>query len=915
MRHFSHYLLLSHIVHDWARFRQQGLTPLAYTQDIAEELLATYKNVPGFESSRAKVHAYSDAMLMYMFEGGVISEEQVVRMKSAWAMYVPMSRIQAEIENRLMAGRGTAIAKQSQPDALKGRHSRSTGTIIDPLESLMKNTFDMVAKVENNRAAQALRRAALRAGMVSLESKAVKLEGGGAMGGADPRTVQGRGDIWESVTDQDFQFGPGAILSKVKPPLQADTINLEQVEQEIKAIFMLSMIQLGNEADASTSGLPATTPLQKKQAVKLLSGLDLNELVTVFSPARFVSDKEQLIAITENGKKEWYKVPDENLYNALVGPPAQWQNIVVRMAASVSRLLRATAVSTLEFGVRNPLRDTVQAFVASRYGFIPVVDTIRGLFDVLGDTEMHQLFMNSMAGGHSLVSADRNYLREEMRRMGLGADRTLGRGLKQYRQMSRDDRKQFRRSIPATGIDALRAMQEALENASRVGEFRRGLAVEGRSVEGLSRAAFSAAEVTVNFRRGGQAALQWNQVQAFFNAGIQGQVRLAQVFKRDPVGFMLRGGLLSTMTMAILAMNWEDEDYWELPLWDRMAHWHIRRGTDVHGLADWIRIPKPWTLGDIFANIPQAAMEFWGDSKIAEGTLGKRGERGGNREAFSNVFPGIVGVQDRRWKESIWNLLAAITPSVLMPLVEAAAGYDAFLDRDIVPRHLEGTDPEFQAHPYTSLVARRIARWTNFIPAATVDKLISGYTAGIGRDAVRLVDTGLRTITPESFPSLPRGGPAQAPGLRALYTTQFTTGGSGSIETYYRLRDRGERAMQDFVRAKNRGDEAAAERRMEEFEANNPDAFALMNKIQAAESDMRDLRGVMNDVMGSMELDADIKARMRKTITGATTDRARKALGLSAIYGNLYSRRQWSRGEIPNAIWDDFDTVVLRATR
>ena len=121
--------------------------------------------------------------------------------------------------------------------------------------------------------------------------------------------------------------------------------------------------------------------------------------------------------------------------------------------------------------------------------------------------------------------------------------------------------------------------------------------------------------------------------------------------------------------------------------------------------------------------------------------------------------------------------------------------------------------------------------------------------------------------------------------------------------------------MQDFVRAKNRGDEAAAERRMEEFEANNPDAFALMNKIQAAESDMRDLRGVMNDVMGSMELDADIKARMRKTITGATTDRARKALGLSAIYGNLYSRRQWSRGEIPKAIWDDFDTVVLRATR
>ena len=57
----------------------------------------------------------------------------------------------------------------------------------------------------------------------------------------------------------------------------------------------------------------------------------------------------------------------------------------------------------------------MSAFIYSKYGFLPGVDTIKGLFHVIGKDDLYYKAMSSGALQSSLVSMDRDYLQGNLR--------------------------------------------------------------------------------------------------------------------------------------------------------------------------------------------------------------------------------------------------------------------------------------------------------------------------------------------------------------------------------------------------------------------------------------------------------------------------------------------------------------------
>lgn len=130
-------------------------------------------------------------------------------------------------------------------------------------------------------------------------------------------------------------------------------------------------------------------------------------------------------------------------------------------------MLRVGATINPEFMSRNPIRDAWTAYVYSKYGFIPGVNTARKLFHVLKNDDLYWKW--KAAGGlhGAMVSLDRNYLQGSIRKI---AERSL---------------KDKSLNILKHPIEALAALSEFGEEATRVSEFAKGVKKEGLTREGF----------------------------------------------------------------------------------------------------------------------------------------------------------------------------------------------------------------------------------------------------------------------------------------------------------------------------------------------------------------------------------------------------------------------------------------------
>jgi hypothetical protein len=754
--------------------------------------LDTYNGRPEFVKAAEALQTYNNALLDYVRKSGLISEESLARIKELNQDYVPFYRlIEGEGTGGGVAGTQRFANLGSPVKRLKG----SAREIIDPLESIVKNTYAMVNAAERNQVGRTLVRLA---------------ETGEGMGKYVERVP--RDKIPVTVKDQELQN----VLRRYGRIKQTESFQTSKKEftreigaggetvptggraQQLVEGKVLEALKARGFSEGESQQYIARLKSAKSEAVvnsiieKIVSEqtirtvtkeleLDLPpEVVAAFRPNPKIPGMDNILSVRTNGKAELYQVhPD--LYNAMLNLDQGSQNLLIKILSLPARALRlgATTLSP-EFAVRNPLRDQWTAAMYSKYGVInlPGGDLIRGLLHVIKGDDLYQAWKAGGGEGSMFVSLDRRNLQKTLN------------------DVIRSGKIKGAANIIRHPIESLRMFSELGEAVTRVGEFSKAIEKEGGlSKENILRAAYGAREITLDFARMGAAMKTSgaNQIVAFLNANLQGLDKMTRFARENPGLFMARGVATITLPSLLLYLaNKDDPRYQEQPRWQKDLFWIIPTGSMT--TAQWERmtpeekakfnrehtiwrIPKPFELGILFGTLPERVWD-WIDTNDPE-TL-----KDFARSAFGS-FPNPI-------------------PTATLPLIENMANWSIFRERPIVSRGKEFVEKSEQYGPYTSETAKKVGKFFNYSPAK-IENLVQGYTAGLGRGALTMSDylAGFTTKTKPPAKTL-----ADVPVLRA-FVARSPSGSSESVEKFFKRLQEAETARNTFLSLKRekRGDE------------------------------------------------------------------------------------------------------------
>lgn len=618
-KEFSAYLVA---LHDLDLHKNKQKATFDYTEDAA--VLGKHAGNERFQKAAVAIYKYQDYMLQMLVKEGMLTAKAYHTMRKMYPHYIPFFRDMSDAGMQSFLSGGKGFVDVSSPVK---RFKGSTRDIIDPLESIVKNTFQFYNAVERNHV----------------------------------------GRTFAKLADKN---GVGQIVERVN----------------------------GNKAATDNT-----------------------------------------FNVWENGEKVTYETTPELIQTMRMLDKDQ-SNMVAKILSYPANWLRAGATLSPEFILRNPVRDMIGASIYSKHGFIPVVDTFKGLSLFLKKGELYWEYMKSGAAHAAMVSLDRDYLGGQLRDI-----------------MSRESKAT---KLIKNPIEVLRAMSEATEMATRLAEFdnaRKGYTGIGNRLFGKDRkpltareAALESRDITLDFSRRGSHTKKANQVIAFFNATIQGADKMARAFKEDPRGMTVKTMLYITLPSILLwYMNKDDERYQELPQWEKDTFWIIP------GKENMYRVPKPFEAGVLFGTSFERMLQYFDDAK-------------NNRKGV-----GFKGFGDR----VIDSLAPSFMPTAMIPVVEAMTNYSLFRQRNIIPQSQENLPAHLQYGANTSEVAKFVGDKINVSPYI-IDNTIRGYGGGLAGLGLSGIDAA--TGAKENNASKKW---YEAPGLRGFTAAPYQS--SNSVQRVY----------------------------------------------------------------------------------------------------------------------------------
>ena len=586
--------------------------------------------------------------------------------------------------------------------------------------------------------------------------------------------------------DENKQGGSGKTLADLWNPvkrMKGSTRDIvDPLESITKNIFTFVNIAernrvgqaLADQADSSEGSAPwvervppkmqpAQVPLASIKKALEAAGVDVKAIdpkafesvATIFNPVLKGSPQENIVSVFRKGKRELYQI-DNTLYRAMQSLDAENSNLVVQILSKPAKALRTGATSlSPDFLSRNPMRDVFTAIMQSENGF-RVIDVFHGLFEAIHGRNDPNSFRSEWqrAGGEqaAMVSMDRTTLQKNVKDLLASPMQTAVRH----------------------PIEALRIFSEYGEMATRLGEYR----LARQKGKTPAQAALDSRNVTVDFARVGASTRALNLIVAFWNASAQGTDRMVQTHRDHPKRTLIRGVVgLTLPSMILYGLNHDDEEWNELPRWQRDFFWMVpTRGTPMYEHTKFIPIPKPFLWGVLYASAPERIMD-WMKTKDA------------------SAFDGL----GKSFKETS---LPGFIPTAILPFMEWWANKSMFTGRPVVPQHLENLPEQYQANSWTSEFSKGMAKMLAEVGVKVspikLDQAIFGVTAGAGRTVLKLTDPLLR---PSDAPAKPTGSMADVPGLRA-FAVRSPTGSAESLQKFYAQLEELDKkhAAQDFAR-------------------------------------------------------------------------------------------------------------------
>ena len=622
---------------------------------------------------------YQNNLLKYLRDSGIINEKTFNVMLEANKDYVPFFRVLED------AGKDGSISK-SVANPLK-RFKGSDKVIVDPIESIYKNTLHFVTLVERNRS-----------------------------------LVE-----FVKMVEQTKAIDPTAFkdVSKSKPKMTKTKITLEELENVVPDISKIDKTALEN--------------------------------FEVFRRNQQQLGKTE-VAVFRDGKREVWDLGSD-LSRSWKYSTDVSQRLVSSIISLPTRTLRAGATLAPEFFLRNAMRDTMSATVFSRNGFVLGLDTARGMltqiyskFGKEKESKIYQDWLKSGGPQSSYVAFDKSYFSNNI------AKELTSRPVYNYVK---------------DPLQALRIMTEFFENATRLGEFQK--AYNNATKKGLShkqaveRGGFESRNISLDFQRMGAKMAAVNSVVAFFNARVQGYLKLYETFSNAETrskALYTVGASITLPSILLWIANHDDERYKELPQWQKDLFWIVITGEGKDSIA-W-RIPKPFELGYVFGTLPERLLDF---VQTKDPTAIKKFI---NTLAFDNATSLIP------------------VPDIAKPVIEAFSNRSLFTKQPIVPRSLEGLLPEYQYTEYTSetskilgkLIRQISGEYSGVSSPVRIESTINNWTGTLGRTFTSVLDKALISSGVIDDPIKPEQTLADIPVIRA-FVVRNPSASSEYITTFY----------------------------------------------------------------------------------------------------------------------------------
>ena len=459
---------------------------------------------------------------------------------------------------------------------------------------------------------------------------------------------------------------------------------------------------------------------------------------------------EKIVTVYFDGKPRYYEVSPDLFEMWTKGIAPYTAGLITKILRMPAKTLRAGAILNPRFIQKNVVRDTWGSWLFTKYGKSikdPVglfMDTIYSPFEMLAASAMKRTlyieWMKSGGGMSTMQSLDRNAVAKKLEE--------VRNGYKPYQV-----------------IKWLRQVAEISEEANRLSEFGKALAVEQKSRLGSEIAAFAARDLSIDFAKIGLQTKALNQIIPFFNATIQGGDKLIRTMMnpKDRKNFILRViGFIVIPSLILAWLNKDDERVKEFYEEEKDFNFITFIGDTA------IKIPVPFETGVLSHGLAQRMFNYFmkNDPEAFEGFMGS---------ILSAMSPNFI-------------------PAIANPFIEANANKNFFTGAPIIPRNQEELISKYQYKRGTSSTARLLGRAMTYMlgqdtrsKAASpeiIDHFINSWTGGLGRLMINISDASFEAAGLSDKIPGPQQTITEKLGLNA-FSSRYPRASTRSIEKFY----------------------------------------------------------------------------------------------------------------------------------
>jgi hypothetical protein len=775
----------------------------------AEKVVAEHK--AQYEVAAKEMTEFSDGVIDYVTDAGLLSKEQNARFKESGKDYVPFKRLMDPAES---GATGKGRGKGGSLKAYKG----SEGGIQDPVISTVENTIELVRMAEVNRAKRAL---------VALAAE---------------------------VPGQE-------IIKRVPDRLQAIEVKASEIIGHLEDSGAITTIKSIRE-DLKSKGLAVSDEAVLK-AFEQQQGI--TETSTITDLTIFRKQQTDLapnqFAVYKDGKRTVYETSlDIAEAVARLDGDRTSTHLLFKVLNGITTVKKIGITFTPDFIARNAFRDWLTGNVFSE-GKITPLDVLSGMgvawekgdrywnwvksggangaFLELNDAYIKkdiyklQRETNFMNGVRNLVEKPIDFLRlaAEISEQGVRIAefekvRKKGGSYIEAGYASRQVTIDFQRRGSSAKLAAL-SSATAFLNVSIQGLDRTVQAVKDNPKAVITK---SVASITV------PSMLLWwaNHDDDRYKETPQWE---RDVFWVIPTDNWKKADPSEAAGLPVKTMKDANGNDVEAP-WDRQNYVRtLPDGTVEINNGIVYRLPKPPVLGQVFGSLMERSLTAYFDQ---------------DPEAF------------REFDKSMLDMISLnVVPDAITPVIEQKFNKSLFTGQSIIPEHLVGISGEYQAQPYTSETAKTLGKMvakvdkdSGFASPLILDNYIRSWGGALGQYAVQIADKALvkTGVAPDNV--APTATLSDIPFIKA-FVVRYPRAGSESVNQFYENYEKSQKVINTIKFLAKEGDFASMDKELN-LKANQDKLVSLDGIKEALTAQSKLIR----DINKNPDMTPDDKLRL-----------------------------------------------------